>query len=61
MELEFTPKTWCSITGITVLDPDGWREDNKDWDEPIAFGEFQRRVNNSTAKYPPKFYDKKEQ
>lgn len=41
---------WCIITGIRVLDPDGWDRTNfkESWSEPISREEFMRRANEST-------------
>lgn len=45
-----TPDMWQVITGVTVLDPDGWRSPNaKSWYEPISREEFERRVITSTV------------
>lgn len=49
---ELPADEWCSITGIRILDPDGWREDNLPWDAPITEGEFIRRAMVSTASFP---------
>lgn len=43
-----TPDEWCRILGVTILDPDGWRQDGKSWDEPITRPEFMRRMQVST-------------
>lgn len=42
------PTTWCKILGIKILDPDGWREDNKSWKAPLTEAEFRVRMNKST-------------
>lgn len=42
------PQEWCWIQGVTILDPDGWRWDGKDWDEPITEAEFTERASRST-------------
>ena len=55
MNIPTTPQTrpsaeWCQITGITVLDPDGWDRMNLEasWAEPITRAEFMRRCWTST-------------
>jgi DNA-binding CsgD family transcriptional regulator len=50
-----TPEEWCRILDAEILDPDGWRHDNKDWNEPITKEEFRERHAMSTingAKWP---------
>lgn len=49
---ELPADEWCTITGITVLDPDGWREDGLPWDAPITEAEFGRRAMRSTVRMP---------
>jgi len=47
-----TPREWEQITGIRVLDPDGWRGRNrKSFLAEISHQEFMRRVNYSTCEY----------
>lgn len=46
------PSEWEKLTEITILDPDGWREDNKSFEEPIEEEEFMRRMWNSTVTIP---------
>lgn len=62
-----TPREWCEITGITVLDPDGWRHSvlvdtdahgfdyvlsPRDFTEEISKDEFDARVSESTCQFP---------
>ena len=42
------PEEWADSMSITILDPDGWRIDGKDFNEPITFEEFEDRLCNST-------------
>jgi hypothetical protein len=49
-----TPEEWQKITGIIIYDPDGWREDNKNWDDPIDQDEWNRRMIISTVIHHPK-------
>ena len=39
-----TPDQWCAEYGYKVLDPDGWRNENASWDEPIDRETFLRRL-----------------
>lgn len=43
-----TPDEWAEIYCIRILDPDGWRIDHKDYNEPISREEFDRRMGTST-------------
>lgn len=49
-----TPAQWCRHFNTYVMDPDGWREDKKDWDEKIDQFEFLIRWWNSTSQHGPK-------
>ena len=42
------PSEWEVIDNIKVLDPDGWRMDNRPWDVPITREEWDRRMLRST-------------
>lgn len=44
------PVEWEKSTGIKVLDPDGWREDEKSYADPIDLPEFLRRCGPSTVR-----------
>lgn len=46
-----TPQEWCDLLGIEVLDADGWRWDNKPWDEPITEEEFVARSADCTIRF----------
>lgn len=50
-EVKRFPAEWERMDNIVVLDPDGWRHDNKLWCEPITRNEWIRRKNMSTIKY----------
>lgn len=55
-------QTWCNLTGIEVMDPDGWnRQDyEKSWAEPITRGEFLKRAGISTCKrWPEPLWDRR--
>jgi hypothetical protein len=47
--MKLTPKEWQEKTGITILDPDGWRKDGKSFDEPIDLNEWNERMFISTV------------
>lgn len=46
-----TSSEWVELTGITVLDPDGWDRTNitESWLEPITIDEFKSRAGRSTV------------
>ncbi|PTR30603.1 hypothetical protein C8K36_102455 [Rhodococcus sp. OK519] len=44
-----TPTEWCTEKSIHILDPDGWRYDNKPWDEPLTEDDFLHRAGMSTS------------
>lgn len=48
-EVRHRPATWMKITGITVLDPDGWRCDNKSMYLPLTEEEWNWRQAKSTC------------
>lgn len=59
---ELTPNQWMHITGILVLDPDGWRSNTtnfsaRDWEEPITEAEFRERAIHSTCTFPDGYFD----
>ena len=45
------PKVWCQLTGIEIIDADGWnRQDfDADWRKPLNFKEFIEKVHKSTT------------
>lgn len=43
-----TPQEWCDLLGARVMDPDGWRDGTRSWNEPITKAEFDRRLNVCT-------------
>jgi hypothetical protein len=51
-ELEFTPEVWNSMYGVRIMDPDGWRRDGKDYDEPLTFDDWHDRMLDSTVAAP---------
>ena len=50
--LKKTPDEWLKDPAFdyvhAILDPDGWRMDNVDFNRPLTFGEFSRRLSYST-------------
>lgn len=46
-------QVWADLTGVVVLDPDGWDRSNyvASWAEPITLAEFRSRVNMSTVRF----------
>jgi hypothetical protein len=51
-EILRTPTEWESVTGIRVIDPDGWRGvGGRSWEEPITEAEWDKRVSVSTIEH----------
>lgn len=47
-----SPAEWMDVTGIRVVDPDGWRTlDAPTWETPISEAEFRDRASRSTTDY----------
>ena len=48
--IKLTPVEWELITGIEVVDPDGWDGKNleADWKKPLTFDEFFDKIVEST-------------
>lgn len=44
-----TPDEWCELLGATILDPDGWRDGTRRWDEAITREEFDERYRKCTV------------
>jgi hypothetical protein len=55
-EKKLTPREWQAVTGITILDNDGWRTDNKPFTDEITHEEFTRRAFESTCAFPRSFF-----
>ena len=47
-EVPRTPTQWETATGIKVLDPDGWREADKSYDDKVTLAEFRELCVMST-------------
>lgn len=43
------PREWAHEKGMWIRSPDGWRVDDKSFDEPITEREFRRRASMSTV------------
>jgi hypothetical protein len=43
------PATWERVTGIIILDRDGWRTDGKSFYQPLTRAEWNRRQMISTC------------
>jgi len=50
-EFCFVPEHWERVTGIRIIDPDGWRG-KAVWEHPVTRELFLRRAAESTAQYP---------
>lgn len=45
-----TPDEWQEITGITILDADGWGgKDGRPWTDKIGYVEWNKRMSRSTV------------
>lgn len=53
MEILRSSALWQMITGVIIMDPDGWDRQNFDesWAEEITLDEFKRRVWMSTVNF----------
>jgi len=53
-KLKLSADDWCKLTGIEVMDPDGWdrRADkfDADWNREITFEEFWEKATMSTTR-----------
>lgn len=43
-----TPEEWCKLLGASIMDPDGWRDGTRAWEEPITKEEFDERLQRCT-------------
>ncbi|MFG3715831.1 hypothetical protein [Micromonospora sp. NPDC047730] len=48
-----TPDEWSEVTGLVVLDPDGWRADGRPWSAPLTRADFLKRAMRSTLAKAP--------
>ena len=42
------PEDWAQEMGVTILDPDGWRRDGKDFEQRVTKKEFKERLIHCT-------------
>ncbi len=52
--LRFNAEKWCQLTGVVIIDPDGWdRSDaakfDADWNKVIDFSTFMDKTHRSTT------------
>lgn len=48
-----TPEEWQRITGVTVIDADGWGGKNgRSFEDAIGYVEWNRRMSRSTVEFP---------
>ena len=60
MKSKLPPEVWEWITGIIVMDDDGWNhgvEAIPNWNTPITKEEFLQKCGVSTCQYPPNFFE----
>lgn len=51
---KLTPEEWEVRTGISIMDPDGWRRSgDPTWTEPIDRDDFLKRAAMSTTRRWP--------
>lgn len=52
--IKFSSEDWCKLTGVLVLDPDGWDRKapnfDEDWNKEISFDTFWAKASNSTTR-----------
>jgi hypothetical protein len=52
--VKFSSGDWSKLTGVVVLDPDGWDRKapnfDADWNKEIEFDEFWDKASNSTTR-----------
>ena len=54
-QIKHRPATWEKITGIKIIDSDGWR-DGTSWNKPIDYDEWCLRQIQSTCQFPPDYF-----
>ena len=58
LDILHPPRDWERILGVLVLDPDGWRrEDRFDYEQPISREEFLSRASESTTHWPRRYFE----
>ena len=48
-QIKHKPSTWSRLTGIRIIDADGWRIDGKSINAPIDAAEWEQRMCMSTV------------
>jgi hypothetical protein len=50
-QIRLKPDAWVKLTGIVVIDPDGWDRKNfhRDWAKPLTLPTFLNKASNSTT------------
>lgn len=43
-----TPDEWCRELNAKVLDPDGWRNAGRKWEDPVSREQFDALLAGST-------------
>jgi hypothetical protein len=63
MNLKFPAEHWERVTGVQIIDADGWSTGvnvegfrESCWEQPITKEEFLARASESTAQYPKHFF-----
>lgn len=52
----FSPANWCQMTGIVIIDPDGWDRSNyEDFQREISLKEFINKCHFSTTNMAPNY------
>lgn len=49
MEETRLPEDWQEKYGYRIVDPDGWRNARKPWDEPVTWAEFEQLARGCTV------------
>lgn len=57
LDIKHPPEDWQRVTGVRIIDPDGWTTNMLDWGAPLTRDDFLSRAACSTAEYPPGFFD----
>jgi len=57
LDIKHPPEHWERITGVKIIDADGWVGNMLTWETPITRDDFLMRAASSTAQYPKGFFD----
>lgn len=61
-EIKLLPDDWCRLTGIQIMDADGWDRKNyeKSWGTPVTREDFIKRATRSTChRWPSPLLDER--